>query len=80
MSTNELLTLKEQLRAVFEFKRPTATKEDVDHMILDLFFQMYCEDWISRGDLTKITKELGYEVKNDVLDDIESHRNRRIEA
>ena len=80
MNEDPLVILKNQLKAVFEFKRPFATKEAINQMILDLFLQMYRDDWISKGDFIKIAYEFGLKPKKEFLDDIEKFTRRRIEA
>ena len=77
MKEKEIVKMLKELREHFKKKRPNSTEEEIEHMMLDLFFRMYCEDKMDRDDLTTLTKMLGYEVKDDVLNEIEKEKKER---
>ena len=70
------LTLNE-MKAQFKKAYPERTEEEIEEMILDIFFDGYCNDKMSREDLTVLTMALGYEVNNEVLDNIEKEKKER---
>ena len=74
MNEKQIELLIKQLKQQFKKKRPNSTEEDIEHMILDLFFQMFCEDKMDRKDLTTLTEALGYQVKDDILDEVEKEK------
>ena len=45
-------------------------------MILDVFFQAFCEDKMDRRDLTALTNALGYDVKDEILDQVEEEKKK----
>ena len=74
MNEKEIRQTINDLAQKFAQKRPNASKEDIEHMILDLFFQMYCEDKMDREDLSTLCAVMGYEAKQDILDQIEKDK------
>ena len=77
MNEKEIKTLIKQLKQQFKKQYPKRSDEEVEKMILDVFFQAYCEDKMDREDLTTLTMAMGYAVDNDVLDQIEKEKNRK---
>ena len=74
MNEKQINAMLKQLRAQFKKQNPGKSAEQIDEMILDLFFKMYCYDKMDRHDLTTLTEAMGYEVKDDVLDEIEKEK------
>lgn len=74
MNEKQIQLLIKQLKEKFKKKHPNSTEEDIEHLILDLFFQMFCEDKMDRKDLTTLTEALGYKVKDDILDEVEKEK------
>lgn len=74
MNEQEIKVLIKQLKEQFKSKYPNKSNEDIEHIILDLFFQMFCEDKMDRQDLTTLTRALGYEVNDDILDQVEQEK------
>ena len=74
MNEKQIKELLKQLKNQFKKQNPNKTEEDIEHMILDLFFKMFCEDKMDRADLSTLTEALGYEVKSDVLDQVEKEK------
>ena len=74
MNEQEIKQLIKQLKQQFKSKYPNKSDEDIEHMILDLFFQTFIEDKMDRQDLTTLTRALGYEVNDDILDQIEQDK------
>lgn len=74
MDEKQIKLLIKDFRLSFKKRYPNSTDEEIDHMILDVFFQAYCEDKMDRHDLTVLTDFLGYEVVDDVLDEIEKEK------
>ena len=76
MNEKEIRELIIQLRKQFKAKFKNKSDEEIDQMILDMFFKAYCEDELSREDLTTFTELMGYEVKEDILDEIENEKKK----
>ena len=74
MNEKEIKQLIKDLKTQFEKRYPDKSEEEIEHMILDVFFQAYCEDKMDRADLTTLTNVLGYEVKDEILDQIEKEK------
>lgn len=74
MNEKEIKTLIKQLKQQFKKQYPNKSDEEVEKMILDVFFQAYCEDKMNREDLTTLTMVMGYSVNDDVLDQIEKEK------
>lgn len=74
MNEKEIKQLIKQLRNQFSTKFKDKTEEEIDEMILDMFFKAFCEDKMSREDLTALTEVMGYEIKEEVLDEIEKEK------
>lgn len=74
MNEKEIQQLIKQMRQQFGSIKKGSSEEEIDQMILDVFFRGYCEDKMSREDLTTLTSALGYEVKDDILDQIEKEK------
>ena len=74
MNEKEIKQLIKQMREQFSSIEKGKSEEEIDQMILDVFFRGYCEDKMSREDLTALTAALGYEVNDDVLDQIEKEK------
>ena len=71
MNKKEILQLISDLRTQFKKAYPKKTDEEIDKMILDVFFEAYVSDTMDRHDLTILTNALGYGVNEEVLDQIE---------
>lgn len=67
----------ENTKKQFKEKYPNKTDEKIEHMMLDMLFQAYCEDVIDRHALTVLTEGLGYEVIDEVLDKVEKEKKQR---
>lgn len=74
MNEKEIQQLIKQMRQQFGSIKKGSSEEEIDQMILDVFFRGYCEDKMSREDLTTLTSALGYEVKDEILDQIEKEK------
>ena len=67
----------ENTKKQFKEKYPDKTDEEIEHMLLHMLFQAYCEDVIDRHALTVLTEGLGYEVIDEVLDKVEKEKKQR---
>lgn len=74
MNEKEMQQLIKQMRQQFGSIKKGSAEEEIDQMILDVFFRGYCENKMSREDLTTLTSALGCEVKDEILDQIEKER------
>ena len=74
MNEKQINATIKQLKQQLSKKYKTKTEEEIEKMILDMFFKAFCEDKISREDLTVLTMAMGYEVKDDILDEIEKKK------
>lgn len=74
MNEKEIKQLIKQLRNQFRAKFKDKSEEEIDGMILDMFFKAFCEDKMSREDLTVLTEVMGYEAKKEILDEIEKEK------
>ena len=74
MNEKQIRELIAQLRQQFKAKNRDKSDEEIDKMILDVFFKAYCEDKMDREDLTTLTKVLGYQVNDEILDEIEREK------
>ncbi len=77
MNEKQVKALIAQLKQQFKAKFRNKTDKEIDEMILDMFFGAFCEDKMSREDLTALTMAMGHEVKDDVLDEVEREKSRR---
>ena len=77
MNEKEIKQLIKDLKTQFKKRYPNKSEEEIEQMILDVFFQAYCEDKMDRADLTTLTNVLGYEVKDEILDQIEKEKKER---
>lgn len=77
ISDKQIQVLLKQMRETYHRSSPEKTEEEIDKTILHGFFLSFCNDSISREDLTKITTEMGYVVKDDVLDQVEEDKAER---
>ena len=75
MNEKQIRELITQLRQQFKAKNRDKSDEEIDKMILDVFFKAYCEDKMDREDLTTLTEVLGYQVNDEILDEIEREKN-----
>ena len=76
MNEKEIRQLIKDLKTQFKKRYPKKNEEEIESMILDVFFQAYCEDKMDREDLTTLTNALGYEVKDEILDQVEKEKKR----
>ena len=74
MNEKQIRLMLKNLKAYYKKHNPNKTETEIEEMILDLFFKMYCEDKMDREDLTTLTEVMGYQVKDDVLDEIEKEK------
>ena len=74
MNEQEIRNLIRDLRAQFKKAYKGKSEDDIDHMILDMFFKSYCDDKICREDLETLTIAMGYEPVKKVLDEIERQK------
>ena len=70
MNEKQIMNLIKQLKTFFKESHPEDSDEEIEHMILDVFFESFIEDKIGRRDLTVLTNALGYDVNEDILDQI----------
>ena len=75
MNEKQIRELIAQLRQQFKAKYRSKSDEEIDKMILDVFFKAYCEDKMDRENLTTLTEVLGYQVNDEILDEIEREKN-----
>ena len=52
MNEKQIRELIAQLRQQFKARNRDKSDEEIDKMILDVFFKAYCEDKMDRADLT----------------------------
>ena len=74
MNEKQIMLMLKNLKAYYKKRNPNKSEKEIEEMILDLFFKMYCEDKMDRADLTTLTNALGYEVKDDILDEVEKEK------
>ena len=74
MNEKEIKQLIEDMKNQFSKAYPKKSEEEIEEMILDVFFKAYCEDKMDREDLTTLTNALGYEIKDEILNQIEKER------
>ena len=75
MEKEEIEEVQNQIKQQMKEKYADKTEEEIEHMMLDSFFQGYCEGQMSREDLTALTIVMGYSVVDEVLDEIEKERS-----
>ena len=71
MNEEQIMQLIAQMKKQFKAAYSSKTDEEIEHMILDVFFETYATGKMNREDLTTLTNAMGYEVKDDVLDEYE---------
>lgn len=76
MNKKEIEQLIKDLKCQFKKRYPNKSDEEIEHMILDVFFQAFCEDKMDRRDLTTLTNALGYDVKDEILDQVEEEKKK----
>ena len=76
MNAKEIEQLIKDLKRQFKKGYPNKSDEEIEHMILDVFFQAFCEDKMDRRDLTTLTNALGYDVKDEILDQVEEEKKK----
>ena len=74
MSEKEIKQLIKDMKNQFSKAYPKKSEEEIEKMILDVFFKAYCEDKMDREDLKTLTSALGYEIKDEILDQIEKEK------
>ena len=74
MNEQEIRQFIKQLRDQFSAKFKGESEEEIDKRILDMFFEVFCDDKMSRGDLTVLAELMGYEVKEEILDEVEKEK------
>ena len=74
MNEKQIRELIAQLRQQFKARNRDKSDEEIDKMILDVFFKAYCEDKMDREDLTTLTEVLGYQVNDEILNEIEREK------
>lgn len=74
MNENEIKELIKGLKTFYKKNNPDASEEEIEHMILDVFFKAYCENRMDKKDLSTLTNALGYRVKEDIIDQIEKEK------
>lgn len=77
MNDKEIRTLIKQLRQQFKAANKKKSDEEIDKMILDMFFKAFCDDKLIRSDLETLTNAMGYEVNDDILDEVEKEKAKR---
>ena len=77
MNEQQIRATIKQLQQQLGKKYKAKTEEEINEMILDMFFQAFCEDHISREDLTAFTEIMGYRVNDDILDEIEKQKKEQ---
>lgn len=74
MNEKEIETLITQMRQQFKKHFPKKSDLEIDKMILDVFFKAFCEDKMSREDLTTLTNFMGFETNEEILDEVEKEK------
>ena len=77
MNENELLETLNQIRQQVKIKNPGKTDDEVDEMILDAFFESYCEDKMDVEDLCGLAQAMGYEVNEEIIEQMEKEKKGR---
>lgn len=71
MNEQEIKLTLSQLKEQFSLRYPEKNEEEIEEMILHMFFDAYVSGKMCREDLETLTIMLGYDVKKDVLDEVE---------
>ena len=74
MNDKQINATIKQLKQQLSKMHKTKTEEEIEEMILDMFFKAFCKEKISREDLTALTMVMGYEVNDDILDEVEEKK------
>ena len=69
MNNEEIMQLISDLRKHFKAKHKNASEEEIDKMILDMFFQMFVDGKMDKDDLVTLTLAMGYEPTEEFLND-----------
>ena len=78
MNYEEIMNLVKELRRQFKATNKGKSEEEIDEMILDVFFQAFVQDKMDKEDLKTLSNALGYEINEDVIKEVEQEkRNRR---
>ncbi len=77
ITTEKLIQVVRNLKKEMRIRFPANTEKEFNETILDMFFNAFCNDSISREDLTAITNELGYDVIEEVLDEVEMKKRKK---
>ena len=76
MNDEELRQTMKEMHEAFKQKFPKKSDEEIDQMMLDMFFKAFCEDKMYKEDLMAITYVLGYTPREDILDEIEREKRK----
>ena len=74
MEEKEIELIIKELRAQYKKANKGKTDEEVDRIILDVYFKAFCEDRIDRESLCGLVERMGYEPNEEVLDQIEKEK------
>lgn len=74
MTEKQAIATINQIKAQLKVKYKGKSDEEIDEMVLDMFFKAYCEDHICKEDLIALTELMGYKVKMSVIKQIEKKK------
>ena len=74
MNEKEVMKTLNQIKKQLKEKHSDKSDEEIDEMMLDAFFKAYCDNQMSREDLMALTIVMGYEVNEEVLDQVEKEK------
>ena len=77
MNKQEIEELIKQLKEGLKRANPNATDKEIEKMIMDIFFNAFVSGTMDRDDLKTLSAALGYEVIDEVLDEVEKEMKRR---
>ena len=74
MNEEEVMKTLNQIRKQLKEKYSDKSDEEIDEMMLDAFFKAYCDNQMTREDLTALTVVMGYGINDEVLDQVEKEK------
>lgn len=74
MNQKELKKTLNEIKGAIKKNKPNLSEKEINKTLLDNFFRSYCDDEITRDDLEAVTIALGYEINEEVLDEIEKEK------
>lgn len=76
MNEREIKKLIMDLKDQFTRGCPNKTKEEIEEMVLDVFFQAFLEDKMDRDDLRTLTNAMGYDLNEKIIDQVEEDKKK----